>query len=63
MDKDYKLFNCSQDHEHNYVVSLYIDTKGVRAWLKKECKPGGKIKNTTHKELYEMLKNAGYEKK
>jgi len=61
--KDWELFNCSEQHEIDYVKNQYTDQDGVETWINKECKSGGKIKNTTHKALYTMLKDAGFTKK
>ncbi len=55
MGKDSELFNCSEKHELNYVSGLYDNRKEVYAFLKKKCKSGD-IKNSTHKEVYELIK-------
>lgn len=60
--KDDEYFNCSQDHEHDYVKNLYKQSEEVGEWLKKKC-ADGTISYTTHKELYDMLKKAGFTKK
>jgi len=60
--KDWQLFNCSEQHEIDYVKKLFLEQDKVEAWIKKECKLGGKIYNTTHSELYKMLKDAGFTK-
>jgi len=55
--KDDKLFNCSQEHELNYVASLYgINKQKVLDFLKKSCKDG-KINNFTHKEVYKLIQD------
>lgn len=55
--KDDKLFNCSQDHEHDHVVGQYPkeyqDT--IRDFLKKACR-NNKIYHSTHKEVYDLIK-------
>lgn len=61
--KDWKLFNCSEQHEINYVKNQYTNPDAVEVWIREECKSGGKIKNTTHEELYTMLKDTGFRKK
>lgn len=61
--KDHNLFNCSQQHEIDYVKNQYTDPNAVENWISKECKSGGKIKNTTHEKLYAMLKDADFTKK
>ena len=58
--KDYKLFNCSEQHEIDYVKNQYTTPDTVEEWIDEECKSGGKIKNTTHKDLYIMLEDAGF---
>ena len=54
--KDDKYFNCQQEHELEYVSSLYgkDNKKEVYDFLKKMCDLG-KIKNSTHKQVYEMI--------
>jgi hypothetical protein len=53
--KDDKLFNCSQEHELNYVASLYGTNKQeVLDFLEKSCNDG-RIKNSTHKEVYKLI--------
>ncbi len=59
--KDDKHFNCSQEHEFEYVSALYNDKSVVYAFLKKNC-GNGRIKYSTHYELYEMIKSElGYQ--
>jgi len=60
--KDWEQFNCSEQHEIDYVKNQYTDPN-VENWISTECKSGGKIKNTSHEELYAMLKDAGFTKK
>ena len=54
--KDDKFFNCSQEHELNYVSGLYTETKSVYDFLKKKCN-AGVIKYSTHMEIYELIKD------
>ena len=61
--RDNDLFNCSQKHEIDYVKNQYSEPEKVKDWIKKECEQGGSINNTSHKELYEMLEEAGFTKK
>ena len=61
--KDWELFNCSEQYEIDYVKNQYTNPEDVEKWIRKECKTGEKIKNSTHEELYIMLKNAGFTKK
>jgi hypothetical protein len=59
--KDDKLFNCSQEYELNYVASLYVEKEKVKKFLGEKCK-SGKIKNFTHKQVYELIKTElGYD--
>lgn len=53
--KDDELFNCSEQHEENYVASLYPDdAKKVREIIQQAC-ANGIFKNSTHKEVYEYI--------
>lgn len=53
--KDDELFNCSEQHEEDYVVSLYPgDAKKVREIIQKAC-TDGVFKNSTHEEVYEYI--------
>ena len=53
---DWELFNCSEQHEHDYVVSLYkaADRATVRQFLKDKC-DDGTIKNFTHQQVYDLI--------
>jgi len=53
--KDDKYFNCSQEHEINYVAGLYNKEEEVKKFLKQKCKDGT-IKYFTHMKLYELIK-------
>ena len=54
--KDDLYFNCSQEHELNYVSGLYPQKNKVYEFLKKKCSEG-KIKYYTHKQVYELIKS------
>ncbi len=64
MNREYSEFNCSQEHEYNYVASLYNDkpTKTVKAFLKEKC-ISNEIKNSTHKEVYKLLEDNEFKRK
>ena len=51
--KDDLLFNCSQQHEHDYVIGLYDDDNqdDVKKLLEEGCEDKT-IKNFTHSEVY-----------
>lgn len=53
---DHKYFNCSEQHEHNYVVNQYDELDGhiVRDHLKEWCEDGT-INNSTHQEVYDLI--------
>lgn len=53
--KDNLYFNCSQEHELNYVSSLYPNKTTVYNILKKKCSEG-RINYFTHKQIYELIK-------
>jgi hypothetical protein len=60
--KDDKLFNCSQQHEHDYVAGLYSIEKrpGVRSFLINGCR-NNVIYHCTHYKVYELIRaNLGY---
>jgi hypothetical protein len=61
---DHEYFNCSEDHEADYVASLYYDksTETVKEFLKRKCK-SKEIKNSTHKEVYALLKLNGFKRR
>lgn len=61
--KDDRLFNCSQQSEHDYVAGLYSIEKrpSVRTFLKNGCL-SNLIRNSTHKRVYELIKqHLGYD--
>lgn len=52
---DDKLFNCSQDYEHDQVASHYgIHKDRVLKFLKDSCASGA-IKRSTHMEVYRLI--------
>lgn len=54
--KDDLYFNCSQDHEAEYVSGLYGKNKDeVKEFLADKCKSGD-IFHSTHKAVYELIK-------
>ncbi len=52
--KDDEYFNCSQEHEFDYVSNLYTERTKVYDFLKENCKKGD-ISYSTHKKVYEMI--------
>ncbi len=64
MGRDHEYFNCSEEHEHNYVASLYKDkeTKTVKQFLKEKC-ANKEIHYSTHKQVYTLLENNGFKRK
>lgn len=60
--KDNKLFNCSQEHELNYVAGLYTEKKKVYDFLKEACNKN-LIYDSKHDQVYQLIKGKlGYEK-
>lgn len=59
---DWELFNCSEEWESGYVREQYTDPQGVKDYLKKKC-DSNEIDNSTHEQVYELLEEAGFEKK
>ena len=53
--KDDKYFNCSQEHEKDYVSNLYTNSKEVYDFLVIQCN-SNEIHYSTHKEVYELIK-------
>lgn len=54
--RDDKFFNCSQEHEDNYVSGLYgKDKPKVKEFLEKKCNEG-KINYSKHQAVYELIK-------
>lgn len=61
--RDDRYFNCDEKYENYYVSSLYKDREKVSKFLEKKCELGA-IKNSTHEEVYELIKNElGLERK
>lgn len=58
MSREQDLFNCSEDHEHEYVIRQYAvaHRAKIRQFLKDKC-ADGTIKNSTHAEVYALIKN------
>lgn len=54
--KDDKYFNCSQEHELDYVSGLYADKQAVREYLVEKCESGA-IKYSTHQQVYKMIQD------
>ncbi len=54
--KDDVYFNCSQEHELNYVANLYVSSNEVKQFLKRKCSDGT-INYKTHYEVYTLIKN------
>ena len=54
--KDDQQFSCSQPWEGDYVANHYgINKEKVATFLKKCCE-NNTIKNSTHMEVYELIK-------
>ena len=53
--KDQKYFNCSEDYELKNVSEKYEEQETMLAFLIECCK-NGKIKYSTHREVYELIK-------
>jgi len=61
--RDHKYFNCSEEHEFNYVSSLYEEKDKVYDFLKESCE-NNDIKYSTHDEVYALIKDKlEYDKK
>jgi hypothetical protein len=59
--RDDKFFNCSKQHEVDYVAGLYEDSAGVRDLLAKKC-ADGTIHYSTNLEVYKIIKDElGYD--
>ena len=59
--RDDKFFNCTDQHEIDYVVSLYSNQDLVRNLLKKRC-ADGTIHYSTNLEVYKIIKKElGYD--
>lgn len=53
--KDDLYFNCSQEHEFDYVSGLYANEGKVHKFLKEKCEDGT-INYLTHLQVYELIK-------
>ncbi len=64
MASDHDLFNCSEEHEINYVASLYKDklNKTVKEFLIEKCKSND-IYHSTHAQVYSLLEANGFQRK
>lgn len=58
---DWDFFNCSEDHEIEYVSSLYTNKKEVKNFIIEKCEDGT-INNWKHEELYKFLEENGFRK-
>ena len=54
--KDDNYFNCSQEHELDYVSGLYPDKQKVYNFLIQKCKDNT-IHYSTHMEIYKLIRN------
>ena len=52
--KDDEFFNCSQEHEFDYVANLYSDSDEVKSFLKEKC-VSNEIKYSKNKEVYALI--------
>lgn len=59
MSRDQDYFNCTQDHELNYVAGLYKESKEVKLTLIKLCS-NNKIHYSTHADVYAILDELGF---
>jgi hypothetical protein len=60
--KDDLYFNCTQDHEAEYVAGLYPATakKEVKDFLERACRTK-LLNNATHQQVYDLIdKQLGY---
>ena len=63
MSKDKKFFNCSEQHEIDYLAKKFKGPhKEIVEKIKELCK-AKLIHYSTHQEAEQALINAGYEKK
>lgn len=62
MNNDQKYFNCSEEHELDYVAEQYADTAAVKKWIKEKC-ADKTIHYSTHDRVYALLKDAGFAKR
>jgi hypothetical protein len=57
---DHKYFNCSEEHEANYVASLYNNKSNQT--VKEKC-DSNEINYSTHDEVYKLLEDNGFTRK
>lgn len=59
--KDDLYFNCTQDHEAEYVAGLYPDREEeVKDFLERACRTK-LLNNATHQQVYDLIdKQLGY---
>jgi len=56
--RDDEFFNCSQEHEFDYVANQYPGNEDrVKKFLKSAC-ASGRIRYMTHKKVYELIREA-----
>ncbi len=55
---DWDLYNCSEDHEEDYVVGLYHEDNHdeIRKFLRANCKDNT-IYKMRHDTLYELIED------
>lgn len=59
--RDDKYFNCSEQHEIDYVAGLYDESDKVRDFLVKKC-ADGTIHYSTNLQVYQLIKDVlGYD--
>lgn len=59
--RDDKFFNCTDQHETDYIVGLYEDRDGVRDLLRRRC-ADNTIHYSTNLEVYKLIKSElGYD--
>lgn len=61
-NKDGKFFNCSEEHELNYVSGKYEDKEKVKEFIKAKCKDKT-IHYWTQQKLAEFLAENGFKLK
>lgn len=61
---DHEYFNCSEEHEADYVASLYNDkpNQTVKEFLAEKCE-SNEINNSTHAEVYALLEANSFTRK
>lgn len=61
-NRDNEFFNCSQEHEVDYVAKQYRDPEAVKKFITEKCREKV-ISYWTHKQLYEYLAESNFVKK